>query len=69
MLEEWAWDADVLRTFATNAAGEPIPADAGRRRCAPPTTSARAYAARTQMFYASVSYFLHQDASDRLRTT
>ena len=27
MLEEWAWDADVLRTFATNAAGEPIPAD------------------------------------------
>ena len=27
MLEEWAWDADVLQTFATNAAGEPIPAD------------------------------------------
>ena len=27
MLEEWAWDADVLRSFATDAAGEPIPAD------------------------------------------
>ena len=27
MLEEWAWDADVLRTFATDEAGEPIPAD------------------------------------------
>ena len=25
MLEEWAWDADVLRTFATDADGEPIP--------------------------------------------
>ena len=27
MLEEWAWDADVLATFARNAAGETIPAD------------------------------------------
>ncbi len=27
MLEEWAWDADVLRSFATNAEGEPIPAE------------------------------------------
>ena len=27
MLEEWAWDADVLRTFAPDADGEPIPAD------------------------------------------
>ena len=25
MLEEWAWDADVLQTFATDADGEPIP--------------------------------------------
>ena len=36
MLEEWAWDADVLRSFATNADGEPIPRelvaqDAGRQ--------------------------------------
>ena len=27
LLEEWAWDAGVLQTFAKNAAGEPIPAD------------------------------------------
>ena len=26
MLEEWAWDAEVLRTFATDADGRPIPA-------------------------------------------
>ena len=34
MLEEWAWDADVLATFARNAEGETIPADlvAGMRR-------------------------------------
>ena len=25
MLEEWAWDADVLQSFATDADGEPIP--------------------------------------------
>jgi len=27
MLEEWAWDPEVLRSFAVDAAGEPIPAD------------------------------------------
>ena len=27
MLEEWAWDVGVLQSFATNAAGEPIPAE------------------------------------------
>ncbi len=27
MLEEWAWDPTVLRTFATDADGEPIPED------------------------------------------
>ncbi|MEJ7775565.1 MAG: M3 family metallopeptidase, partial [Nocardioidaceae bacterium] len=26
LLEEWAWHADVLRTFATDETGEPIPA-------------------------------------------
>lgn len=37
MLEEWAWDYDTLRTFASNEAGSAIPADlvtrmnAGRR--------------------------------------
>ena len=65
MLEEWAWDVDVLQTFATNAAGEPIPAAlVDKMRAA--NDFGKAYAARTQMFYASVSYFLHQDASDGL---
>jgi thimet oligopeptidase len=27
LLEEWAWDAEVLASFTANAAGEPIPAD------------------------------------------
>ena len=67
MLEEWAWDADVLQTFATNAAGEPIPADlvdedARRRR-----VRQGRIAARTQMFYASVSYFLHRDRAQARR--
>ena len=30
MLEEWAWDADVLQSFATDADGEPDPGRAGR---------------------------------------
>jgi thimet oligopeptidase len=63
MLEEWAWDTDVLRSFATNADGEPIPAElVAKMRAA--NDFGKAYAARTQMFYAAVSYFLHQDASD-----
>src|SRR5690606_19403717 len=37
LLEEWVWDYDTLKHFATNEAGEPIPAalvakmNAGRR--------------------------------------
>ena len=59
MLEEWAWDADVLQTFARNAAGEPIPADLvdadarGRRLRQGLSTPG------TQMFYAAVSYWFH----------
>ncbi len=65
MLEEWAWDADILQTFATNANGEPIPADlVAKMRAA--DDFGRGYAARTQMFYAAVSYFLHSEAVDDL---
>jgi thimet oligopeptidase len=58
MLEEWAWDADVLRSFATNASGEPIPAElvAKMRRA---DEFGKGYLARTQMFYAALSYHLH----------
>jgi thimet oligopeptidase len=31
MLEEWAWDYDTLKTFASNEAGAPIPEDLVRR--------------------------------------
>ena len=60
MLEEWTWDADVLRTFAVDEDGEPIPADLVERM-----TRAEAFGkgrwVRTQMFYAAASFFLHRD--------
>ena len=64
MLEEWAWDAAVLQTFATNAAGEPIPTElvAKMRRA---DDFGKGYQARTQMFYAAVSYRLHTAAHRR----
>lgn len=65
MLEEWAWDADVLQTFATNAAGEPIPrelVEAMRRA----DDFGKGYFARTQMFYSAVSYWFHIQRYDDL---
>ncbi len=60
MLEEWAWDAAVLRSFAVDAAGEPIPAElVERMRRA--HDFGKGYQARTQMFYAAVSYWFHTD--------
>ncbi|MGY1550309.1 M3 family metallopeptidase [Microbacterium sp. A588] len=60
MLEEWAWDASILRSFAVNPADEAIPADlVSRMREA--ADSDRGRWVRTQMFYAAVSYRLHQD--------
>ncbi|HCS60733.1 MAG TPA: peptidase M3 [Microbacterium sp.] len=60
MLEEWAWDAEILRTFAVDAEGNPIPADlVARMREA--ADSDRGRWVRTQIFYAAVSYRLHQD--------
>ena len=58
MLEEWAWDADVLRTFAVSASGEQIPADLVARMCAADDFG-KGYHARTQMFYAAMSYWFH----------
>jgi len=60
MLEEWAWDADVLRTFATNADGEPIPAELVEKMRAADDFG-KGYHARTQMFYAAVSYWFHTE--------
>ena len=58
MLEEWAWDATVLRTFATNEAGEPIPEVLVERMRAG-NEFGKGFLARTQMFYAAISYRLH----------
>ncbi len=60
MLEEWAWDAAILQTFATNAEGEPIPAElvAKMRRA---DDFGKGYRARTQMFYAAMSYYFHEE--------
>ncbi len=65
LLEEWAWDAGVLQTFALNAEGEPIPADlvAAMKRA---DDFGKGYAARTQMFYAAMSYWFHTDRPDDL---
>ncbi|TIC89339.1 peptidase M3 [Nocardioides sp. GY 10113] len=63
MLEEWAWDAEVLRSFATDAAGEPIPADLVARMRAADDYGKGIYA-RTQMFYAAMSYWFHRDPAD-----
>ena len=58
LLEEWAWDADVLRTFATNGAGEPIPVGLVAKMRAGEDFGKGTFA-RTQMFYAALSYRLH----------
>jgi thimet oligopeptidase len=58
LLEEWAWDAEVLRTFATNDAGEPIPVELVAKMRAGEEFGKGTFA-RTQMFYAALSYRLH----------
>ena len=60
MLEEWAWDADVLRTFATDEAGTPIPAELVARMRAGKDFGKGLFV-RTQLFYTAVSYYLHRD--------
>jgi thimet oligopeptidase len=65
LLEEWAWDADVLRSFATNADGEPIPAElVAKMRAA--HDFGKGFQARTQMFYAALSYLVHRDVPEDL---
>jgi len=65
MLEEWAWDADVLSTFARNEAGETIPADlvAAMRRA---DQFGKGLYAVQQMSYAARSYWFHAGPHDDL---
>ena len=65
MLEEWAWDAAVLRTFAVDAAGEPIPTDLVRRMRAAHGFG-RGYNTRVQLFYSAISVGIHADVPDDL---
>ncbi|WP_308492055.1 M3 family metallopeptidase [Microbacterium terrisoli] len=65
MLEEWAWDAAVLATFATDAEGRTIPADlVARMRTA--DDFGKGFLARTQMFYAALSLEIHREVPDDL---
>jgi len=58
MLEEWAWDAEVLQSFALDADGNPIPTGLVERMRAAEEFG-KGFLARTQMFYAALSYKLH----------
>src|SRR3546814_14877732 len=55
MLEEWAWDADVLATFATDEAGTPIPAGLVARM-REGGGFGKGVLARTQSHYAAAPY-------------
>lgn len=60
MLEEWAWDPGVLGSFATDVEGKPIPADlVVRMRAA--EEFGKGFLIRTQMAYAAISYWFHQE--------
>ncbi len=66
LLEEWAWDAGVLRSFGVNAAGEPIPVElVAKMRTA--DAFGRAVEARRQLGYAQTSYHLHVDRPEDLQ--
>jgi thimet oligopeptidase len=63
MLEEWAWDANVLSTFAVDATGAAIPAElVARMRAA--KDFGKGIFVRTQTFYAALAYVLHRDAPE-----
>jgi thimet oligopeptidase len=58
MLEEWAWNAAVLQIFARDADGAPIPTELVERMRAADEFG-KGLLARTQMFYAALSYKFH----------
>ena len=68
MLEEWAWHADVLQTFAEDAEGRPIPAALVERMRRANKFGIGGYV-RTQMFYAALSYTLHQEVPGDIAAT
>lgn len=65
MLEEWAWDHGVLAGFAVDEDGEPIP-EALVRRMREADELGKGYYARTQMYYAAISYAFHAELPEDL---
>lgn len=60
MLEEWAWDAAILGTFAIDETGAAIPAElVARMRAA--KDFGKGMGVQTQVGYTAVSYLLHRD--------
>jgi thimet oligopeptidase len=69
MLEEWAWDAGVLHSFARHVeTGEALPADLVERARRARNFGKGTYA-RQQMFYAMLSLHLHDRDPAGLETT
>ncbi|HXN80885.1 MAG TPA: M3 family metallopeptidase [Myxococcales bacterium] len=69
MLEEWCWDADVLRSFALHSStGAPIPADLVERMKAADELG-KGLRVRQQMFYAAVSLGFHERDPAEIDTT
>jgi thimet oligopeptidase len=65
MLEEWAWDAGVLASFATDEDGEPIPGElVATMRAA--NELGRGFDVRVQIFYAAISVGIHADVPEDL---
>ncbi|WP_063001937.1 M3 family metallopeptidase [Nocardia mikamii] len=60
MLEEWAWDATILATFAVDETGAPIPAELVQRMRAAKEFG-KGISVLTQVGYTEISYLLHQD--------
>jgi thimet oligopeptidase len=65
MLEEWAWDADILQSFATDKDGQAIPRELVEKMRAADEFG-KGFHVRTQMFYAATSYYLHRDVPEDL---
>jgi thimet oligopeptidase len=60
MLEEWAWDADILRTFAVDDGATAIPPGlVARMRAA--KDFGKGMFIRNQIFYTALSYLLHHE--------
>ncbi|HEY2298966.1 MAG TPA: M3 family metallopeptidase [Jatrophihabitans sp.] len=60
LLEEWAWDVNVLKSFAHDGHGRPIPDELVERMRAAREFGTGNFV-RTQTSFAAISYLLHRD--------